>query len=60
MPNVVTVTVIMLNVIMQNVVTLSVNMMSANMLSVDMPIAIILRVVVPNDQPNRPHSDTLL
>ncbi len=54
------VTVIMLNVIMQNVVTLSVNMMSANMLSVDMPIAIILRVVVPNDEPNRPHSDTLL
>ncbi len=54
------VTVILLNVIMLNTVTLSVNMMSANMLSVIMPIAIILRVVAPNGEPNRPHTDTLL
>jgi hypothetical protein len=59
MPNVIMVTVIMLNVIMLNVVRLSANMMSGNKLSVVMPIAIWLRVVAPNGEPNRTHSLTL-
>ncbi len=45
----------MVTAIMLNVIILTVNM-----LSVAMSIVSILRVVAPNGEPNRAHTDTLL